>query len=240
MRRRMTLGLAIGGVFVAGLLLGGMMSGILPALAASQNQSPQHTSAAKTTTKADIQAYCQLYEQTLAKDLNVPESQLEQANAQAVQAVIDQMAKDGKITAAQKTQLEQAAAQIKSSPCTQLGALGNLARQHSNGLGQLEGAHQAVVQSVANALHLSADTLTSDLAKGQTISQIASAQHVSIDSVNAAYLGAVQTQLKQVVNSGMLSQAQSDMLYSKLKQAVQSGHYPLLERGGFTGAVPTS
>ncbi|HKB49009.1 MAG TPA: hypothetical protein VKC57_14995, partial [Ktedonobacterales bacterium] len=198
----------------------------MPALAASQNQSPQHTSAAKTTTKADIQAYCQLYEQTLAKDLNVPESQLEQANAQAVQAVIDQMAKDGKITAAQKTQLEQAAAQIKSSPCTQLGALGNLARQHSNGLGQLEGAHQAVVQSVANALHLSADTLTSDLAKGQTISQIASAQHVSIDSVNAAYLGAVQTQLKQVVNSGMLSQAQSDMLYSKLKQAVQSGHYP--------------
>ena len=240
MRRRMTLGLAIGGVFVAGLVLGGMMSGILPALAASQNQSPQHTSAAKTTTKADIQAYCQLYEQTLAKNLNVPESQLEQANAQAVQAVIDQMFKDGKITAAQKTRLEQAAAQIKSSPCTQLGALGNLARQHSNGLGQLEGAHQAVVQSVANALHLSADTLTSDLAKGQTISQIASAQHVSIDSVNAAYLGAVQTQLKQVVNSGMLSQAQSDMLYSKLKQAVQSGHYPLLERGGFTGAVPTS
>src|SRR5258706_2306963 len=242
MRRRMTLGLVIGGVFVAGLLLGGMMSGILPALAASQNQSPQHASAAKTTTKADIQAYCQLYEQTLAKDLNVPESQLEQANAQAVQAVIDQMFKDGKITAAQKTQLEQAAAQIKSSPCTQLGALGNLARQHSNsnGLGQLEGAHQAVVRSVAIALHLSADTLTSDLAKGQTISQIASAQHVSIDSVNAAYLGAVQTQLKQVVNSGMLSQAQSDMLYSKLKQAVQSGHYPLLERGGFTGAVPTS
>jgi hypothetical protein len=240
MRRRMTLGLAIGGVFVAGLVLGGMMSGILPALAASQNQSPQHTSAAKTTTKADIQAYCQLYEQTLAKNLNVPESQLEQANAQAVQAVIDQMFKDGKITAAQKTRLEQAAAQIKSSPCTQLGALGNLARQHSNGLGQLEGAHQAVVQSVASALHLSADTLTADLAKGQTISQIASAQHVSIDSVNSAYLGAVQTQLKQVVSSGMLSQAQSDMLYSKLQQAVQSGHYPLLERDGFRGALPTS
>jgi hypothetical protein len=240
MRRRMTLGLAIGGVFVAGLLLGGMISGILPALAASQNQSPQHTSAAKTTTKADIQAYCQLYEQTLAKDLNVPESQLEQANAQAVQAVIDQMFKDGKITAAQKTQLEQAAAQIKSSPCTQLGALGNLARQHSKGLGQLEGAHQAVVQSVASALHLSADTLTADLANGQTITQIASAQHVNISTVNTAYLGAAQTQLKQVVSGGMLTQAQSDKLYSQLQQAVQSGHYPLLERGGFRGALPTS
>lgn len=240
MRRRMTLGLAIGGVFVAGLLLGGMLSGILPALAASQNQSPQHTSAAKTTTKADMQAYCTLYEQTLAKDLNVTASQLEQANAQAMQAVINQMFKDGKITAAQKTQLEQAAAQIKSSPCTHLGALGSLARQHSKGLGQLAGARQAVVQSVASALHLSADTLTADLASGQTITQIASAQHVSISAVNAAYLGAIQTQLKQVVSSGMLSQAQSDMLYSKLQQAVQSGHYPLLERGDLKGALPTS
>src|SRR5260221_5363401 len=102
MRRRMTLGLAIGGVFVAGLLLGGMMSGILPALAASQNQSPQHTSAAKTTTKADIQAYCQLYEQTLAKDLNVPESQLEQANAQAGQAANSHVGEHWNITPAQQ------------------------------------------------------------------------------------------------------------------------------------------
>src|SRR5215831_17790831 len=100
MHKRVLLGLGIAGVFLAGLLVGGIVSGALPAFASSNAGSA--SGAAKT--KAD---YCALYEQTLAKDLKISTSDLEKANADALQAVINQMASDGKITAQQKTQLEQ-------------------------------------------------------------------------------------------------------------------------------------
>lgn len=232
MRKRMVLSLAIGGVFVLGLLLGGALSGILPVFAANQG----NTGTTAQTTKG---AYCQLYEQQLANNLHVSTAQLEQANAAAMQSVIDQMAKDGKITAAQKTQLEQKLQQLKSAPCAHIGQLGVLGRHGGGKFGAaLQGAHTAIAQATASALHISTDTLASDLANGQTISQIAQAQKVNISDVNSAYLGAVQTQLKQAVSAGNLTQQQSDAIYAQMQQAVNGGHYPLLERHAGKGMMP--
>lgn len=232
MRKRVGWGLAISGVFLAGLLAGMIFSGALPVFASNSSANN-----ARANTKGD---YCQLYEQTLLKNLpGVSQSQLEQANAAAIQAVIDQMAKDGKITDAQKSALEQKAAQLKSHPCAHLGALvGHGAGKHGAGgpagnLGaDLKGARQAIVASVASAIGISPDTLNTDLANGQTLSQIAGAK---LSAAHDAYLSAVKAQLAQAVSSGKITQAQSDMASNAIQQAVSNGHYPLLERGGPMG-----
>jgi hypothetical protein len=225
MRKRVTWGLGIAGVFLAGLLAGSIVSGALPVFASSNASSA--SGAAKT--KAD---YCMLYEQTLAKNLNVSTSDLEKANANALQTVINQMASDGAITPQQKTQMEQRLASLKSAPCAHLGALaggGKHGAGHANGA--LAGARQAIVAQVAAALHLSASQLDSDLKAGQTVSAITSAQKADPSAVKSAYLSAVQGQLAKAVSAGTLTQAQSDAVYAKIQAAANAGHFPLLERG---------
>ncbi len=233
MRKRTKLALAGGGIFLVGLLAGALVSGGLPVLA-FDGFSGFSSASASTPTKSN---YCQLYEQTLAKDLNVSTSQLDQANQSAAKTVIEQMYADGKITAAEKTKLEQAL-QNGKFPC------GAFARGGWHGIGMRGGfgpigtqARTAIATAVASKLNISEQTLMSDLQAGQTIPQIAQAQKVSLSDVNAAYLGAIKTQLAKAVSSGMITQDQSTKIYNAMQQAVNGGHYPLLEghERGFRG-----
>ena len=218
-----------------------MVSGVLPAFASSGTGS---ANPAATTTKGD---YCALYEQTLANELNTSTSKLEQANSDALQAVIKQMYADKKITAQQEAKLLQQAANLKSGACAHLGALAGRARGGAAGTAgtagaaksALAGARQAIEAQVAPALHLTVTQLDGDLKAGQAVSAIASAQKVDLATVKSAYLGAVQSELSKAVSAGTVSQQQSDALYSRIQQAANAGHFPLLERGGPRGGGAT-
>jgi hypothetical protein len=240
MRKRVTLGLGVAGIFLAGLLAGALVSGALPAFASSNGTGATAASTPATTTNTD---YCALYEQTLTKNLNVSASAWEKANSQALQAVINQMAKDGKIDAQQQAKLNQQAASLGTSTCTKLA---DLIRQHRREMNQangaLAGAHAAIVAQVAPTLHLTSDQLESDLKNGQTVSQIAAAQKVNMSDVKAAYLSAVQAQLAKAVSAGTLSQQQSTAIYQKMENAANSGHFPLLEQHahGMQKGTPTA
>ena len=212
MRKRIVLAAVIGGVFVVGLLGGMIVSGGLPVFASSNAAQAGSTS-----------NYCQLYAQTLAKDLGVSTTQLSQANQSAIQSVIDQMAKDGKITAAQQAKLEKRAKQFEAHPCASL--LGKHAKHDARALGA---ARQAVASAVATKLGISVDTLKADLKGGQTLQQIAAAQNVSTSDLNTTYLAAVKAQLDQAVANKTITSAQEATLYNRAQQAVQNGRYPLL------------
>lgn len=229
MKNRMALGIVGGLLVVVGLMLGVILGPSLQALA-----NGSHVSAAKADPAAD--PYCQLYEQTVMHDLGASQSQLESANKDGMQAVINKLYADGKITQAQKAQAEQQLSQYANNPCV---ALKTLAK-HGTGtsIGSATGsaafgaARTAVVSSVASALHLTPAALEADLSKHQTIAQITTAQGVSKASVDTAYLSAVKAQLATAVSKGVLTQSQSDMAYSGLQQAVASGQYPLLDSKG--------
>lgn len=229
--RRLLLGIGAGGIFLAGLLAGMIASGGIPAFAAG---SPSGSSPSANGNSK----YCQAYLSTLANELHVTQQQLAQDNQAAIEKTLDQMQADGTITAAQKAKIEQRLQNASQHPCALLGR--GLKGRHGGPGGpggpgghlgtQLAGARQQIEAAVAPALKLSAETLDSDLAAGQTIAQIAKAQGVSLNAVNTAYLNAVQAALKTAVSNGALTQAQSTALYGKLQQAVTAGHYPLLER----------
>ena len=226
MRQRILVSVGGAALLALGLVVGIIVGPSLQALAAAKQ------TAQPSVAKGD---YCALYEQTVVKDLGVSQKQLESANKDAMQTVINQMYADGKITQAQKTQAEKELAQYATNPCA---ALKQMAAQHQSATGQgtqsqaLTTARTAIATATAKALGISQATLQSDLTSGKTVAQLITSQHVQKSAVDAAYLGAVQSLLKQAVTSGEMTQAQSDMAYSYLQSAVAQGHYPLLDKGG--------
>lgn len=222
MRKTWLLGLAGGAILLVGVLGGVIFGDNLRAMAAGASAA-----ATPTTTRAD---YCKLYQDTLAKDLGVSADKLKSANQDATQKVLDQMEADGRITASQKADLEAKLQKASSKPCAfiPVGA-GKRALRGSGVAKALASSQTAVESAVAAKLNISTATLTSDLAAGQSISQIAQAQKVQLTDVNTAYLNAVKAQLDQLVSGKKLTQDQENKLYQRVQQSVQQGHYPLLE-----------
>lgn len=224
--------MGVGGaaLLVVGLVIGVLVGPGLQALAAGRQATQNARAAQATAAKGD---YCALYEQTVESDLNVSQSQLESANKDALQKVINQLYADGKITQAQKAKAEQELNEYATNPCA---ALNKLMEQHQQGQGQgpaaVATARASLVNAVAKALNLTPAALQSDLASGKTVAQLTAAQHAQKSAVDAAYLGAIQALLKQAVSGGVMSQAQSDMGYSYIQQLVAQGHYPLLDKTG--------
>jgi hypothetical protein len=219
------LGLVGGAILLVGVLAGTIFGSGLRVQAATPTPSPQATMQARTD-------YCKLYEQTLANNLGVSVSKLESANQAAARTVINQMAKEGTISASQQSDLESRLRQYSSDPCRYVTAFAN---EHI-AVPQALAANRAAIESdVAAALKMSPQALDKELASGKTIPQIAQAQHVPLSDVNTAYLAATKTQLDKAVASGQITKEQQDAAYQKLQQAVQMGHYPFLERGKAQG-----
>jgi hypothetical protein len=239
MNKRVALGVGGGLLLALGLLIGVIVGPSLQALAAGS-----HAQAAKTTPTAT--GYCQLYEQTALNNLpGVTKSQLESANQKALQAVINQMYADGKITQAQQAQAQQELIQYAQNPCAALNAIAQAkgAANASSGASSeqaqaIQNARGAILTAVAGALHTPSATLQSELTAGKTVAQITSEKGASKSAVDAAYLNAAQAQLTKAVSDGSLTQAQSDMAYTLLQQSVTSGKYPLLDpnSGSFSGS----
>jgi hypothetical protein len=229
------------GAVGAGLLVVGMAAGVV--IASNLQASAANYATYATTPSTSASNYCQIYLNTVSHQLGKSNSEVTSANQAGIKAALDQMVKDGKITSAQETQIEQKLQNAGNNPCALVGGL--LARGHFGAAsrlgGALSGARSAAELAVANALEISTSTLQSDLASGQTIAQIASAKKVNISTVNSAYLNAMQTQLNQAVTNKTITQTQANALYSKLQTAVSQGHYPLLEGGhGMKQATSTS
>ena len=241
MNKRVLLGVGGGLLLVLGLVVGVIAGPSLQALAAGG----QASAAAATPTAGN---YCQLYEQTVSSKLGVSQSQLESANKDALQAVINKMYADGKMTAAQKAQAEQELKQYATNPCAALQAAAQARQAQGSGAGAsssqtqlIGGARTALLTAVAGAMNISASALQSELSSGKTVAQVITEKGASKSAVDTAYLKSAQSQLSAAVSKGALSQSQSSMAYSFIQQSVASGDYPLLDKGSaFGGMLPAS
>jgi AraC-like DNA-binding protein len=185
----------------------------------------------QSNSSANVSAgdYCHLYEKTLANDLHVSTSALEQANKDALQQTIDQLAKDRKLTAAEQMALQGALQLYGSDPCTNLPRAASALMSNPAVKQQLAAIHTKLVQDVAQALQLVPSTLEYELSQGKTIAQIAREQDLPVSVANRAYLASVKSILAQFVRKQDITQEQADWLYTLAAQAVSAGHYPLLE-----------
>jgi len=191
----------IGGSVVAllaAVLVGAFFAGPLIASAhSSQN--------ATTTTSAATNPYCEQYLQTLASKLNVPVATLEQDQLAAKVAVINQAVTNGKLTQAQATAIEQklTSHQACTGSAQRLPWQGYVTRQFLKKYGP------NIVNQVAQGLHLSSSQLQSDLKSGESLTKIATAQHVTAAQLKTIVTNAIDSTLKTAVSAGDLTQSQA-------------------------------
>lgn len=222
MRSLLGKALMVGGLLVLGMVIG-VVGGRLPVFASVNLFQP---SSPANVNSGD---YCHFYEAQLASNLHVSTSDLEQANKDALQKTIDQMANDGKITPAEQMALDSALQQAGTDPCTNLPKVISSLMNNPALKAQLTQAHNTLVTNVAKTLHLLPATLDAELSQGKTMLQIAQEQNVAISEVNGTYLNTVQVMLTQLVQQQDITQDQYNLLYGLAVQAVSQGHYPLLE-----------
>lgn len=229
-RKTLVMGLAGAALLLVGLLGGVLIGGRLTAHASPSTQQPMRA------TGSGMTKYCQIYEQTLAGDLNTNTSALEQANIKAAGAALDAMAHDGQITATEAAQGKALLAQDGTQICTHLNqnAISGFLQGDSLATQQYILARSSLASAVAGALGISTATLNSDLASGKTVAALASTPAAQ-SKVSTAYLAATQHLLTQAVRGGIITSQQSQLIATMLQRSVHAGHYPLLD-GGASGS----
>jgi AraC-like DNA-binding protein len=203
----------IGGVALLsiGLLVGAFFAGPLIASAASGSNQTASTTAATTGTNT----YCTAYQQNLANELHIPVSTLQQDQKTAIDDTINQMVKDGKLTQTQAATLEarvnaHQACSGKANPVSHFVTSQFLKKYRGD-----------IENSIASGLHLTTAQLTTQLQSGKSLSQVATAQHVSATQLQTTVTNAVQSALNKAVSNKDLTQAQANTYAQMMKSHPQ-------------------
>ncbi len=206
--------LLIGGgvvLLLLSIVFGAMFAG--PLFASANTNTP-----AASTPVATKNQYCDLFEQSLAKRLGVSVSTLQQDRQGAFGDVLAQLVKDGKITQAQADQITK---RLASHPLTSCSGL-NVKKFTGLASGQfLKQYRTAIFSEVAQGLKLTPDQLMAQLKAGQSLNDVAQAQHVSQTDLRNLVSKAITDELGKAVSAGTLTQAQSDAYQKMLQQHPQ-------------------
>jgi polyhydroxyalkanoate synthesis regulator phasin len=214
-------------LILMGLLVGAFFAG--PLIASASSSSNQSASAASAATGTNT--YCTQYQQNLANELHVSVSTLQQDQKTALDATINQMVKDGKLTQSQATAIE---ARVNAhQACT---GKGNRVGHFITGQ-FLQKYRGTIENSIASGLHLTTAQLTTQLQSGQSLSQIATTQHISATQLQTIVVNAVQSALKQAVSKGDLTQAQANTFSQLLSSHPQSLNHILNAHVGKHGQL---
>jgi polyhydroxyalkanoate synthesis regulator phasin len=192
-------------LLITAIAFGGFFAG--PALASANSNSPA-TSATPTATDP----YCEQYMRNLANRLHVPLTTLQQDQQSALDDVLNQMVKDGKLTQSQATALKQ---KLQSHlACTDNGNAW-LTRFVAGQF--LSKYHGQIENSIAAGLHMTSTELTAQLQAGQSLSQIAAAHNVNSSQLRTIVTDAIQSALDTAVTKGDLTQSQATSLSQYLQ-----------------------
>lgn len=201
--------LFIGGgvvLLLLSIIFGAMVAGPFLAAAASGSQT-------STATTSTTNPYCTQFQQDLARRLGVSVNTLQQDRKAAIEDVLAQMVKDGKLTQSQANAIK---ARIESQqPCT---GKKELFGNRAFGKQLLMKYRTDVVNQVAQGLHLTSSQLMTQLQAGKSLSDIATAQHISSSQLHTIVINAIQNTLNKAVTAGDLTQQQA----SNILQQVQS------------------
>jgi hypothetical protein len=200
-------GLALGAVAVAGAAVvvtasaSGMSFGLKPAAA-----TQQPVAAARPSSSA-----CSTFMQHFAADIGKTQAQVNAAFQKAIAETLADQVKSGQITQAQADAIK--AKMAHQTPCALPSSLG---RHHGN-KGGFGAYMQQYVTASAAALGISEAQLKTDLANGQSLSQVAAAQHVSEADFRTRLIANLKPALDQAVTDKKLTAQQETLILQRLQ-----------------------
>lgn len=157
--------------------------------------------------------YAQVFVDKLAAILHLNRTQTQDALKQAQLQTVDQMLKDGRITASQASAMK---ARINAG--NGLGAVRGFGRG-SGGVGAdrtvLRDVTTAEMNAAAGALHLGAADLQAQLKSGKSLADLEKAANVPDATVKAAMKAAAKGVLDKAVKAGTITQDQENAILSR-------------------------
>jgi hypothetical protein len=207
-QRRKVMLAALGGALLMLILIAiALIASPIGAFAASAATSPT------TTKNTKAHPYCTLYQQTLAKELNISVDTLRQDNKNALIAVIQQKEKDGKLTQAQATKAEQRIDKSQGNLC-------NFAKKHPKQ--QLLNKYRTdILTEVAQKLQIQPAQLTAQLKAGKSLHDIASAKNISDSQLQSYITTAIKDTLQKAVTTGTITQQRANTINTFIQQHPQ-------------------
>jgi len=171
------------------------------------------TPSSKTTTNPKTNPSCTLYQQTLAKELNISVDTLRQDNKNALTTVIQQKVKDGKLTQAQATKLEQ---RINKSQ-------GNLCNFNKKPINKqlLNKYRMDIITEVAQKLQIQPVQLTAQLKAGKSLHDIASTKNISDSQLQSYITTAIKDTLQKAVVAGDITQQRANAINTFIQKHPQ-------------------
>ena len=210
-RHLRVLGFATGAVAVAAgaVWITASAAGLNVGLHTSRSSPNQATNA---TAAGNGAAVCNDFVSHLASDLGTTQSKLDAAFQKAVGQTLDDEAKNGDITQAQADAIKKKVA--SQAPCALLPPAG--AKAPGSDLGAYR---QALLSAAASALGITGQQLTSDLAQGMTLSQIAAAQKPPVTEAQfrAGLIAKLTPMLDAAVTNKKLTTAQEQAILHQLQ-----------------------
>lgn len=225
-----TAGLALGAVAigVAAIAVTASASGMTFGFqAASTTPSPTPTkphSAAASTACSDFMKH-------LAVEIGKTQAQINAAYQKAIADTLADEVKSGQITQAQADKLKQQLA--NQTPC-------NLPspRKAGGDKSALGVATQQYLAAAASALGISQEQLTTDLKNGQSLSQIAAAQHVSEADFRTKIIAQLKPALDQAVTNKTLTAEQEQTILNNLQSGLPLWTLPARKPKPTTASPP--
>ncbi len=208
-------GLAVGAVAVAGAAIvitasaAGMSFGLRPFGSAQQAGAPKAVADATKTSSV-----CSDFMTHFAVEIGKTQAQINTAFQKAIADTLADEVKSGQITQAQADAIKQKLA--GQTPCT----LRNMAGRKPGGDKTAMAAYmQQYLAAAASALGISEAQLKTDLAGGQSLSQVAAAQHVSEADFRTRVIASLKPALDKAVADKTITAAQEQELLNRLQTA---------------------
>jgi hypothetical protein len=207
-------GLAIGAVAVAGAAVvvtasaSGMTFGLRQAPIASTASVDARTNSAA----------CSTFMQHFAVEIGKSQAQINAAFQKAIADTLADEVKSGQITQAQADAIKKKLA--SQTPCTLPSTAGHRPGGATAALGAIM---QQYLAAAASALGVTQTQLQTDLKNGQSLSQVAAAQHVSEADFRTKLIANLRPALDRAVADKRISSAQEQTIINRL----QTGPLPL-------------
>jgi hypothetical protein len=156
----------------------------------------------------------------VAARLGIPPEKLRDAFKAALTARVDAAVAAGRLTPEQGARLKARIASAKGFG-VRLGIRAAIAKHRLRFAGRAAARGKAI-GAAATYLGLSRETLRAELAKGQSLAQLAKAKGKTGDGLVAAMLAPAKAALAKAVASGRLTQARADAILARLTERVEA------------------
>ena len=220
-------GLLVVAALVGGTIIGSVAAATAPSTVSSSPAALAAPSATDAASGAAAAAACAAFQKAFAANLGVDESALVPAAKQAADATIDAAVTAGTITSAKGDRLKARVDAADGQGCALLA--GRVARIGARAAGAGPGVKAALgvgkdgLTAAAKALGMTPAELGARLRGGETLKDVAASKSVAYDTVSAAVVAAIKSDLDAAVAAGTIKQARADRVLARFQANLAAG-----------------